>query len=143
MTIEMLKQPKEVTEQPIEQVEITEQEDVVVTEESTEQEDVAEQKDDSSNVESVSSSTSISVNVGKTSRKIAAEKTKAQLQAVMTEIRSDMQQVKAGIEINVCDQSELNKVNSLMNMAQTKMDSVQDRKATAEEQTDFAMSLIM
>ncbi len=139
MTIEMLKQPKEVTEQPIEQVEITEQEDVVVTEESTEQEDVAEQKDDSSNVESVSSSTSISVNVGKTSRKIAAEKTKA----VMTEIRSDMQQVKAGIEINACDQSELNKVNSLMNMAQRRMGSVQDRQATAEEQTDFAMSSIM
>ncbi len=143
MTIEMLKQPKEVTEQPIEQVEITEQEDVVVTEESTEQEDVAEQKDNSSNVESVSSSTSISVNVGKTSRKIAAAKTKAQLQAVMAEIRSDMQQVKAGIESNACDQSELNKVNSLMNMAQRRMGSVQDRQATAEEQTDFAMSSIM
>ena len=68
------------------------------------------------------------VNVGKTARKIEVAKTKTQLQAVIAEITGDMQEVKAGIEKGWCDESEMDKLNSLMSMAQSKMGQVEDRE---------------
>ena len=108
-------------------------------EETTETED----KESTSEEESVTVSGKVGVNVGKTARKIAAAKTKAQLRAVIAEIRSDMQEVKAGMEKGWCDQSELDKVNSLMEMAQSRMGEVEDREATPEEESMFSMASLM
>ena len=85
----------------------------------------------------------VGVNVGKTARKIEAAKTKTQLRAVIAEITGDMQEVKAGIEKGWCDESEMEKVNSLMSMAQNKMGQVEDREATPEEENMFAMASLM
>lgn len=85
----------------------------------------------------------IGVNAGKLARKIAAAKTTSQLRAVIAEIKSDMQEVKAGIESGMCDKSELAKVESLMAMAQNKMGEVEDREPTPEEESAFAMASLM
>lgn len=54
-----------------------------------------------------------------------------------------MQEVKAGIERGWCDESEMEKVNSLMAQAQNQMGRVEDREATPEEENMFAMASLM
>ena len=98
---------------------------------------------DTSEKESETVSGSVGVNVGKTARKIAAAKTKTQLRAVIAEIEGDMQEVKAGIEKGWCDESEMEKINSLMSMAQNRMGQVEDREATPEEESMFAMASLL
>ena len=72
-----------------------------------------------------------------------SQKTKAQLRAVIAEIRNDMQEVKAGLEKGWCDEAEVDKVNSLMEMAQNRMGEVEDREATPEEESMFSMASLM
>lgn len=85
----------------------------------------------------------IGVNVGKTARKISAAKTKNQLLAVIAEIKNDIQVVKDGIEKGWCDESEMEKANQLMSMAQNRMGQVEDREATPEEENMFALASLM
>ena len=99
--------------------------------------------EDTSEKESETISGSIGVNVGKTARKIAVAKTRAQLQAVIAEIEGDMQEVKDGIDKGWCDESEMDKVKLLMYMAQNRMGQVEDREATPEEENMFAMASLM
>ena len=113
-----------------------EEEKSEVTSEAAENKEVSEE-------ESETISGKVGVNVGKTARKIAAAKTKTQLRAVMAEIAGDMQEVKAGIEKGWCDESEMEKVNSLMAQAQNRMGQVEDREATPEEENMFAMASLM
>ncbi len=108
--------------------------------EETEKVELQEEDDEA---ESESIGGKVGVNIGKTARKIQAAKTKKQLRAVMAEISGDMQEVKAGIEKGWCDESELEKVNQLMAMAQNKMGQVEDREATPEEESMFAIASLM
>ena len=103
----------------------------------------SEETEESSGGESETISNSIGVNVGKTARKIAAAKTVNQLRAVIAEIESDMQEIKAGIEKGWCDESEMAKLESLMSMAQNRMGEVEDREATPEEESMFIMASLM
>ena len=114
-------------------------EEGVKSEETTE----AEAIEDTSEKESVTVSGSVGVNVGKTARKITAAKTTSQLRAVMAEIKGDMQEVKAGMEKGWCDETEMNKVKFLIAMARNRMGQVEDREATPEEETMFAMASLM
>ena len=111
----------------------------VDTEEITAAEDV----ENSSEEASETMSGKVGVNVGKTARKIAAAKTRDQLRAVVAEIKSDMREVKAGIEKGWCDESEMDKVNSLMAMVRNRMGQVEDREATPEEENMFAVASLM
>ena len=114
-------------------------------EEDTKVEEMAETEDTetSSEEESETISGKVGVNVGKTARKIAAAKTTSQLRTVIAEIKNDMQEVKAGIEKGWCDESEMEKVNSLMAQAQNRMGQVEDREATPEEENMFALASLM
>jgi len=103
----------------------------------------AQEADNVSEEESTTVSGKVSVNVGKTARKIAAAKTKDQLRIVMAEIRGDMQVVKAGMAKGWCDESEMDKVNSLMAMAENRMGQVEDREATPEEENMFALASLL
>ncbi len=114
-------------------------------EEDTKSEETAEMEtaEDTSEKESETVSGKVGVNVGKTMRKIAAAKTKSQLRTVIAEIKGDMQEVKAGIEKGWCDETEKDKVNFLMSMAQNRMGQVEDREATPEEENMFALASLM
>lgn len=111
-------------------------------EEDTKAEEMAETEDTetSSEEESETISGKVSVNVGKTARKIAAAKTTSQLRAVIAEIKGDMQEVKAGLEKCWCDESEMEKVNSLMAQAQNRMGQVEDREAMESQTQPEAMA---
>lgn len=114
-------------------------------EEETKSEEISEtvENGETSEEESETISGKVGVNVGKTARKIAAAKTTSQLRAVIAEIKGDMQEVKDGIEKGWCDESEMEKVNSLMAQAQNRMGQVEDREATPEEENIFAMASLM
>ena len=114
-------------------------------EEDVRNEEIAEsdEVESDSDKESNTVSGSVGVNVGKTARKIAAAKTRDQLRMVISEIKNDMQEVKAGMEKGWCDESEMDKVNMLMSMAQNRMGEVEDREATPEEENLFAMASLM
>ena len=99
--------------------------------------------EDTSEKESETVSGKVGVNVGKTARKIAAAKTTSQLRAVIAEIKNDMQEVKEGIKNGWCDEAEMEKVNSLMAQAQNRMGQVEDREATPEEESMFALASLM
>ena len=114
-------------------------EEDIKSEETTE----VEETDNTSEEENNTVSGKVGVNVGKTSRKIAAAMTKTQLRTVMAEIAGDRQEVQAGIEKGWCDESEMDKVNLLMTMAQNRMGQAEDRKPTPEEETMFAMASLM
>ena len=101
------------------------------------------EKEETSEGENKTISGKVGVNIGKTARKIEAAKTKTQLQAIIAEITGDMQEVKAGVEKGWCDESEMDKVNSLMSMAQSKMGQVEDREATPEEENMFSMASLV
>lgn len=103
----------------------------------------AEVIENNSEEESTTVSGSVAVNVGKTARKIAAARTKAQLRAILVEIKADMQEVKAGMSKGWCNESELEKVNSLLAMAQNRMGKVEDREATPEEEMMFSLASLM
>ena len=103
----------------------------------------AEVIENNSEEESTTVSGSVAVNVGKTARKIAAARTKAQLRAILAEIKADMQEVKAGMNKGWCDESELEKVNFLLTMAQNRMGKVEDREATPEEEMMFSLASLM
>jgi len=109
----------------------------------TEEIEETEKAEDTSDKESETVSRSIGVNVGKTARKIAAAKTTSQLRAVIAEIKNDMQEVKEGIKNGWCDEAEMEKVNSLMAQAQNRMGQVEDREATPEEESMFALASLM
>ena len=109
----------------------------------TEETEETENAEDTSDKESEKVSRSIGVNVAKTARKIAAAKTTSQLRAVIAEIKNDMQEVKEGIKNGWCDESEMEKVNSLMAQAQNRMGQVEDREATPEEENMFALASLM
>ena len=109
----------------------------------TEETEEMEKAEDTSDKESEKVSRSIGVNVAKTARKIAAAKTTSQLRAVIAEIKNDMQEVKEGIKNGWCDESEMEKVNSLMAQAQNRMGQVEDREATPEEENMFALASLM
>ena len=114
-------------------------EEDIKSEETTE----VEETDNTSEEENNTVSGKVGVNVGKTSRKIAAAMTKTQLRAVMAEIAGDRQEVQAGIEKGWCDESEMDKVNLLMTMAQNRMGQVEDRKPTPEEEKLFSIASLM
>ncbi len=101
------------------------------------------EEEGTSEKETESVSRSIGVNAGKLARKIAAAKTTSQLRMVIAEIKSDMQEVKAGLESDMCDETELKKVENLMAMAQNKMGQVEDREPTVEEENAFALASLM
>ena len=114
-------------------------------EEDIENEEIAESEETKSDSEKESETmlVSVGVNVGKTARKIAAAKTREQLRMVISEIKNDMQVVKNAMEKGWCDESEMDKVNMLMSMAQNRMGQVEDREATPEEENLFAMASLM
>ena len=102
-----------------------------------------EATEEDAETESESVGGKVGVNVGKTARKIAAAKTKNQLLAVIAEIKNDIQVVKDGMEKGWCDESEMEKANQLMAMAQNRMGQVEDREATPEEENMFALASLM
>lgn len=102
----------------------------------------SEEKEDSSEGK-FTVSRRVGVNGAKFAAKISVAKTSSQLQAVIADIASDLQQVEEGVANGWCSQAEVAKVRALMAMAKGKMGQVDNREATPEEEATFNMASLM
>ncbi|MBR3841396.1 MAG: hypothetical protein IKM20_09690 [Erysipelotrichales bacterium] len=93
--------------------------------------------------ESTSVSRKVGVNAGKTARKISAARTKSQLRAVIAEIKNDVREISEAIEKGWCDETEMDKLNALMSMAESRMVNLEDREPTVEEESIYMMASLM
>lgn len=73
---------------------------------------------------SESSKTTVAVNEGKRARQIAAAKCQNDVRQVIALLQQDMAECKAGLEKGWCDESEIAKVQTLLNSAQAKLSQV-------------------
>ena len=94
--------------------------------------------------ESTSSGTSMGINAGKLARKLAAAKTREQVEAVMQEIRQDIDECEAGRSQGATvDESSLKAAQNLLSQASQKMSQVSNRESTLEENMAFLMAGLM
>ncbi len=86
----------------------------------------------------------VAVNEGKRLRQIAAAKDQAQIQQVLTLLRKDLSDCKAGKQKGWCDDSEIAKVEALISRAQSRMSQVPRQSDDDQDGLDaFAMASLM
>lgn len=91
--------------------------------------------------ESSSVSGSIGINAGKLARKLASAKTREQVQAVIAEIRQDIEECEAGEEQGmIVDEASVQAAKTLLSQAGQRLSEVSNREATPEEEMAFLMA---
>lgn len=87
---------------------------------------------------------SVAINSGKLARRLAAAKTKAQVQAVIAAIQSDLSECKAGEAQNMTiDTASVQAAKNILNQAKQQLGKVDDRDATPEEKMAFSVAGLM
>lgn len=103
--------------------------------------------DENGDMETSSSGGWVGVNVGKRMRQIAAAKTPAQIQMVMSMLDTDLSQVKDGKAQGMSDDEEIAKVEALIQQAQQRASEIgaQSEEALSEAEKDmgFYTTLLM
>ncbi len=103
--------------------------------------------DENGDMETSSSGGWVGVNVGKRMRQIAAAKTPAQIQMVMSMLDTDLSQVKDGKAQGMSDDEEIAKVEALIQRAQQRASEIgaQSEEALSEAEKDmgFYTTLLM
>jgi hypothetical protein len=100
--------------------------------------------DDDEEITSESVSQSIGINAGKLARKLAAAKTKAQVQMVIAEVQQDLAECEAGRENGaIVDENSVRAAQEVLNQANQRLNEVDDREATPEEEMAFSLAGLM
>ena len=100
--------------------------------------------DDNEEITSESVSQSIGINAGKLARKLAAAKTKAQVQMVIAEVQQDLAECEAGRENGaIVDENSVQAAQEVLNQANQRLNEVDDREATPEEEMAFSLAGLM
>lgn len=108
--------------------------------------DISEEEtvDDNEEVTSESVSQSIGINAGKLARKLAAAKTKAQVQMVIAEVQQDLAECEAGRENGaIVDENSVQAAQEVLNQANQRLNEVDDREATPEEEMALSLAGLM
>lgn len=86
----------------------------------------------------------VAVNVGKRARQIAAAKSREQIQQVLALLREDLADCKAGLAKGWCDESEIAKVEALMNQAKARLSQVPQKSDDSQAGIDaFDLASLM
>lgn len=100
--------------------------------------------DDNEEITSESVSQSIGINAGKLARKLAVAKTKAQVQMVIAEVQQDLAECEAGRENGaIVDENSVQAAQEVLNQANQRLNEVDDREATPEEEMAFSLAGLM
>ena len=100
--------------------------------------------DDNEEITSESVSQSIGINAGTLARKLAAAKTKAQVQMVIAEVQQDLAECEAGRENGaIVDENSVQAAQEVLNQANQRLNEVDDREATPEEEMAFSLAGLM
>lgn len=68
----------------------------------------------------------VGFNEAKRARQLAAAQTRAEVRAVLELLREDLDECKAGLEKNMCDEAEVRKVEAMIERAQERMSELGD-----------------
>ncbi len=91
--------------------------------------------------ESTSSKTSMAINVGKLARRLAAAKTRSQVQSVLTAIQSDLRECESGKAQGAdVDEESVAAAERLLQQAEQRLSEVDGREPTPEEETASALA---
>lgn len=103
--------------------------------------------DENGDMETSTSGGWVGVNVGKRMRQIAAAKTPAQIQMVMSMLDTDLSQVKDGKAQGMSDDEEIAKVEALIQRAQQRASEIgaqsEEELSKAEKDMGFYTTLLM
>lgn len=134
------KQEEDTTETSETETDIPEDAENILSSDIPEEETV----DDNEEVTSESVSQSIGINAGKLARKLAAAKTKAQVQMVIAEVQQDLAECEAGRENGaIVDENSVQAAQEVLNQANQRLNEVDDREATPEEEMAFSLAGLM
>ena len=118
------------------------QEELTVQEEQIGQEDQTDQEEGSG--DQTGSSGKVGINAGKLARMLAAAKTRAQVQAVIAKIQADLNECEAGKNNGMdVDEASVKAAQQLLQQANSRMGSAENREATPEEEMAAALASIM
>ena len=105
--------------------------------------DEAEDEDDKE-TESEKSGGCVGINAQKLARMLAAAKTRSQVRSIITKIQSDLKECETGRAEGLdVDEASVAAAESLLKQAESKMNSVEDREATPEEELETALASLM
>ena len=103
-----------------------------------------EQSENSDEVTSEKTGTSMGINAGKLARMLAAAKTKAQVRAVIALIESDIKECDAGKAQGAeVDESSYKAAQRLLEQAKSDLNKADDREATPQEEMAQALASLM
>ena len=134
------KQEEDTTETAEAETDLPEDAENILSSDIPEEETV----DDNEEITSESVSQSIGINAGKLARKLAAAKTKAQVQMVIAEVQQDLAECEAGRENGaIVDENSVQAAQEVLNQANQRLNEVDDREATPEEEMAFSLAGLM
>lgn len=134
------KQEEDTTETSETETDLPEDAENILSSDIPEEETV----DDNEEITSESVSQSIGINAGKLARKLAAAKTKAQVQMVIAEVQQDLAECEAGRENGaIVDENSVQAAQEVLNQANQRLNEVDDREATPEEEMAFSLAGLM
>ena len=100
--------------------------------------------DEEAGGESGKSGGCVGINVQKLARMLAAAKTRAQVQAIIAQIQSDLRECDAGKEQGMdVDEASYSAAEQLLRQAQQQLGQAEDREATPEEEMASALAALM
>ena len=107
-------------------------------------EEASSEKTSENRDEQTQSSGMVGINAGKLARKLAAAKTKAQVQAVIAEIKQDLKECEAGRQQGMdVDEASLQAAKNVLGQANQRMADAANREATPEEEMAFSLAGLM
>ena len=136
----------EISKEGLEQLQIQQEHKAESSKEETSIEDIAQLIEEETSVEDLGEEENrgMAINVGKLARKLAAARTREQVQAVMQEIRQDIDECEAGREQGATvEEANINAAKNLLSQASQKVSQVSNHEATPEEEMAFLMAGLM
>ena len=101
-------------------------------------------KSEESGAEAEQTKGCVGINAAKLARMLAAAKTRAQVQAVIAQIQSDLKECDAGKELGFdVDEASVEAAKSVLQDAQSRMGQAENREATPEEEMASALASLM
>lgn len=112
-------------------------------EENTQASDGAETVEQEKDSTSTQISGSVTVNEGKRARQIAAAQSREQIGQVMALLQRDMADCRAGLQKGWCDESEIAKVEALINKAMARRSELPQKTEDSMDELAFHIASLM
>ena len=127
-----------------EQEALTEQTEAEEAQSGQEEAEEAQSGQEKADGDQTGNSGMVGINAGKLARMLAAAKTRAQVQAVIAKIQADLNECEAGEKNGMdVDEASMKAAEQLLQQANSRMGSAENREATSEEKMAASLASLM